>query len=311
MSSESSITRLESYLRELIHQNSQILGLLQSVRDSISGLRKDVQKVDGELLKIDSSINRMRNEVALRLLLTNALDVMLDYAAVKSRLEALTSFRDVIAKKLKEVEEVFVKKYQEIISDYLDAIRDYAAQFARRAQGDFKLLKLALDEREQVRTFYDLAQPEYVDPELLEIVTHEDIKRRIETLKEIREKLAGASTRLEKASGVQKAFKERVSQFLFPVTPPDGTDVTLVLLPVVKVVVEHDSASLEGTTGPLLAWEKPLEINNKLVSFASSYIDNNPVALSQESVHKLKQMLLSLARDPSERRLIEEWEIRV
>ena len=303
----SRLARIESKVDGL---GIEIRALKSDLRTLMGELIRETREINRNLETINSNITETRLDLSARLLMVKALSALLDYADIRSRLDSLKVIKKAMTEKMEEVLRIFREKYGEIMRDYLNAIGDFFNQFVRRARNDLELMRSILRNEERVEALYATLEPEYVDDEILDIAVSRDIAKRIEALKDIKEKLTAAADELEQASKVAENFYNLLLKYeVKGLRPP--SDRQLLLLPVVKVSVRLGEDEFEDTTGPLLSWETRNALSEQAARYVSESIENYPLPLSDRDAERLKELLLGLAESDDERELLEKVEIEV
>lgn len=293
-------------IEELAGYLSSIDRKMDQLREENRELRRTVERLIKISESIDRDIQRTRVDLAARLHLTSVVMALLDYVSVTSKLETLKSVEGKLGERLKEVKELYGSKIREIMRDYVDAISDFFGHFIRRARGDLDLIRGVLSKEKVLKETYEILDPSFLDPELVKIALENDTIERMKDAHRTFEILTEASKLLEDASKLEENFKGMLAKY--EVRLP--SEVTL-LVPIIGIEAHFDGKKLMSILGPAETWETVPQFSKRAADYASSFIESYPVELTREQVSRVKQLLLNLARDEDEKKLIEQMELVV
>jgi len=290
---------------------SRLEGKVDSLRGEVDYMRRSLERALSELIEkageINTNISITRRDISARLLATKLVLTYIDYTTIKSRLLAMKNVREKLRQRMQEVVNIFKEKFSEIMRDYLNAIGDFYNQFVRRVKNDLLLLKELKDNEYYVDEMYRTLEPQYVDPELVDIVINRDIVMRIESLKNATMNLENAASVLEEASNVSSNFLKLLQKYEIAAA---GPEVQYILLPVVRVEVEFGGEKKSKVFGPTNSWEKMPKFSERMARYAEQRILDFPSEMTEERLEAVKELLLSLARNDEEKKLIKNMEIR-
>ncbi len=256
--------------------------------------------IDTKLSTIDNTLKINRVDIAARLLYLKAMFLAMEYMESNAKLKSLREYISYIEEKLYEAQKNFMQHYIEIMNAYLETIDNVFNQFINISQNEFRLLDMTLSMIEDVRSIYELLEPEYVDNDLLKLAVKTDIAKRIESLEKIKEALSEASTKLSEASTTYERIHSQLLEYVF--TPSLLKDEKLVVfLPVtrIKVVFKNgEEESVVDTFGPRFKYDLPLSIEEKLLEYVGDKVEDFPLNID---LRKVKEKLRILERETKER----------
>lgn len=293
-------------IEELARYLSSIDRKMEQLREENRELRRTLERLVKISESIDRNIQRTRVDLAARLHLTSVVMALLDYVSVASKLETLMSIESKLRERLKEVRELYSNKIREIMRDYVDTISDFFGHFIRRARVDLDLIGEVLSKDKVLREVYEILDPNFLDPELVKIALENDTIERMKDARRTFEILTEASKLLEDASKLEENFKGMLARY--EVRLP--SDVTL-FVPIIGVEAQLDGKNLMSIRGPAESWETVPLFSKRAAEYASRFIGSYPIMLTPEQVSRIKQLLLNLARDEDEKKLIERMELVV
>lgn len=305
------MTESSRYYTEIHEAISRLERKVDSLRGEVDYMTRSLERALDKLIEkageINANISVTRRDISARLLATKLVLTYIDYTAAKSRLLAMKNVQKKLMRRMQEATNIFKEKFGEIMRDYLDSIRDFYIQFTRRVKNDLFLLEWVKNNEFYVEDMYRTLDPQYVDPELLDIVINKDIVMRIKSLKNITKNLEKAADVLEEASNVSSNFQKLLQKYEIAATVPE---VQYILLPVVRVEVEFGGRKKSKVFGPTNSWEKMPTFTEKMIRYVDQKILDFPSEVTREKQEAVKELLLSLARNDEEKMLIKNMKIR-
>ena len=291
----------------------ELLREIRSLQERVLSLERTVDRRIRDLIQvaqsIDSNISRTRLDISSRVLLLSAVVGLTSYVAVASRLAALRDFASRLRERLGGAVELYRDRMLEVFRDYLSAVRDFFAHFTRRARLELDLIRETLAAESVVVSMYRRLEPSYVDPDVVKLVSEEDIAGRLKAVEVIASTLTEAKELLEEASKLAENFRELLESH--EVGEISLREDEVLLLPVLRVEAELDGSSYSKTIPPCWDWGKEEELSRRVLSFAAERVTRYPLSLTEDHVRGVKRLLERLAQDEDEKRLVQEMVVEV
>lgn len=300
------IGALQRSIYELLREISILKEHVASLERTVDRRIRDLTQV---AQSIDNNISRTRLDISSRVLLLSTVVGLTSYVAVTSRLTALRDFANRLRERLGGAVELYRDRMFEVFRDYLSAVGDFFAHFTRRARLELDLMREILAAESVVTSMYGRLEPSYADPDIVKLVSEEDVAGRLKAVEVIASTLAEAKGLLEDASRLTENFRKifeshEVSEISL------GEDEVL-LLPVLRVEAEIDGSKHSRTIPPCWDWDREEELSRRMSSYVAERLTSYPFRLTEEHVSGFKRLLEQLAGDEDERRLIREMVVEV
>ncbi|UNQ73384.1 cullin [Infirmifilum sp. NZ] len=297
------INTMRAEIREL---RGEVLTLERALTSYLERLVSISSAMSATLGNIHSRLEENRRDVAIRLIYLKAMLLSMEYLESSTKLKSMEEYLKYVEERLKEAESGFKEHYLEIMRAYLQTVDNVFDQFVSISQDEFRLMDMTLSLMEDIRSMYQLLEPEYVDKDIVRLAVETDISRRIESLEKIKAALSKAKEKLSEASTTYERVSGQLLRFAFkPVSVKERE--TVLFLPVTRVRVtfkgEREEPVVE-TFGPRLDENKPLSIEDRLVSYVSGRLEGFPLKVDTDKIKSKLSALMSEAKEPDEKGVI-------
>jgi len=271
--------------RRLLDKLEEVARLQRELISRVGGLHQELQKTRRELL---------------------ATIIASEIARVFARKLSLRSQLNYLSRKFEEVSEIFYDRYRTLVIEYLKNIRDYLRQFLDMAEPEFSVLRKVAGYAKNSDSFAELVEPTWIDEELVEVVVGADLRARVEDMKQLVSSMEELYRKLSAQAELRKSVFKVLEKHSLPTQLAKPG--TILYLPILVVEVEVDGRKLSLTQTPFDS-KAPLAL--ALASEAYNRREKHTMKLGAGEREKIVAKLSTLAKDPEERKLIEEAEVEV